>query len=175
MYAPVVIDIVTYFYPVGNTSAVHLTRNLPSEPTELTGEFREESDYTNVISHIEKGIANDTRTRQRNLQKETYFQPMIQQRAKIIGLLPVPPGRKTLITPQEKIATKQLVYAMGNGACRDAIFKWTLYWKLLSELRLAGAIALLLYRSSEFKTHSFRYTKELGVLLSWNKVFDFPL
>ena len=67
MYAPVVIDIVTYFYPVGNTSAVHLTRKLPSEPTELTGEFREESDYTNVISHIEKGIANDTRTRQRNL------------------------------------------------------------------------------------------------------------
>jgi len=29
MYAPVVVDIVTYFYPVGNTSAVHLTRNLP--------------------------------------------------------------------------------------------------------------------------------------------------
>lgn len=31
MYAPVVTDIVTYFYPVGNTSAVHLTRNLPIE------------------------------------------------------------------------------------------------------------------------------------------------
>jgi hypothetical protein len=31
MYAPVVIDIVTYFYPVGNTSAVHLTRNLSIE------------------------------------------------------------------------------------------------------------------------------------------------
>ena len=31
MYAPVVVDIVTYFYPVGNTSAVHLTRNLPLE------------------------------------------------------------------------------------------------------------------------------------------------
>lgn len=31
MYSPVVIDIVTYFYPVGNTSAVHLTRTLPIE------------------------------------------------------------------------------------------------------------------------------------------------
>jgi hypothetical protein len=31
MYAPVVVDIVTYFYPVGNTTAVHLTRNLPPE------------------------------------------------------------------------------------------------------------------------------------------------
>jgi hypothetical protein len=33
-----------------------------SEPTELTGEFREESDYTSVINYIEKGIANDART-----------------------------------------------------------------------------------------------------------------
>ena len=49
-----------------------------SEPTELTGEFREESDYRNVIKHIEKEIANDTRTRQRSLWKETYFWPMIQ-------------------------------------------------------------------------------------------------
>ncbi|KAG9229630.1 hypothetical protein BJ875DRAFT_474334 [Amylocarpus encephaloides] len=146
-----------------------------SEPTELTGEFREESDYTNVISHIEKGIANDTRTRQRSLWKETYFWPMIQQRAKMMGPLPDPPGRKTLITPQEKIAAKQLVLAIGHGTCRDTIFKWTSYWKLLSELRLAGAIALLIYRSSEFKTHFFRYTKELGVLLAWNNVFDFPL
>jgi hypothetical protein len=31
MYAPVVVDIVTYFYPVGNTSAIHLTRHLPPE------------------------------------------------------------------------------------------------------------------------------------------------
>ena len=31
MYAPVVVEIVTYLYPVGNTSAVHLTRNLPIE------------------------------------------------------------------------------------------------------------------------------------------------
>jgi hypothetical protein len=146
-----------------------------SEPTELTGEFREESDYASVIKHIEKGIANDERSQQRRLWKETYFWPMIQQRAKMIGPLPIPPGRKTLITPQEKIAAKQLVYAMGYGTCRDTIFKWTSYWKLLSELRLTGAITLLLYRSSEFKTHFFRYTKELGVLLAWNSVFDFPL
>ena len=36
MYAPVVIEIVTLYYPVGNTSAVHLTRNLPiEEPAEV--------------------------------------------------------------------------------------------------------------------------------------------
>jgi hypothetical protein len=33
MSAPVVVDIVTYFYPIGNTSAVHLTRNLPRNQT----------------------------------------------------------------------------------------------------------------------------------------------
>lgn len=31
MYAPVLVDIVTYFYPLGNTPAVHLTRNLTRE------------------------------------------------------------------------------------------------------------------------------------------------
>jgi hypothetical protein len=146
-----------------------------SEPTELTGEFREESDYTSAIKHIEKGIANDTRTRQRSLWKETYFWPMIQQRAKMAGPLPVPPGRKALITPQEKIAAKQLILALGYGTCRDNVFKWTSYWRLLSELRLRGAISLLLYRSSEFKAHFFRHTKELDILLSWNHIFDFPL
>ncbi|TGO21811.1 hypothetical protein BPAE_0199g00050 [Botrytis paeoniae] len=146
-----------------------------SEPTELTGEFREESDYTSVINHIEKGIANDTRIKQRNLWRETYFWPMIQQRAKMIRPLPVPPGRKTLITPQEKIAAKQLVLAMGHGICRDNVFKWTSYWRLVSELRLKGAIYLLLYHSSEFKTHLFRYTKKIDMLLSWTHIFDFPL
>jgi hypothetical protein len=29
MSAPPVVDIVTYFYPIGNTPAVHLTRGLP--------------------------------------------------------------------------------------------------------------------------------------------------
>jgi len=33
MATPVIVDIVTYFYPVGNTSAVHLTRNLPRKQT----------------------------------------------------------------------------------------------------------------------------------------------
>jgi hypothetical protein len=31
MYAPVVADIVTFFYPIGNTPAVQLTRDLPRE------------------------------------------------------------------------------------------------------------------------------------------------
>ena len=146
-----------------------------SEPTELTGEFKEDSDYANVIKTIEKAIANDTRDQQRSLWKETYFWPMIQQRAKMIGPLPIPPGRKTEITPQEKIAAKQLISAIGHGTCRDNVFKWTSYWKLLSELRLKGAVSLLLYRSSEFKAHFFRHTKKLGLLLSWNHVFEYPL
>lgn len=79
------------------------------------------------------------------------------------------------ISPQEKIAAKQLISAIGHGTCRDNVFKWTSYWKLLSELRLKGAISLLLYRSSEFKAYFFRYTKKLDVLLSWNHVLDFPL
>jgi len=33
MATPVMVDIITFFYPVGNTSAVHLTRNLPREQT----------------------------------------------------------------------------------------------------------------------------------------------
>jgi hypothetical protein len=146
-----------------------------SEPTELTGEFREESDYENVIKQIEKENANDTRTRQRSLWKETYYWPMIQQRAKMIGPLPNPSGPKTEITPQEKIAAKRLILAIGHGTSRDNIFKWTSYWKLLSDLRNRGATTLLLYRTSEFKTHFFRYTKELDMLLSWNQVYDFPL
>jgi hypothetical protein len=48
-----------------------------SEPIELTGDFKEESDYENVIKQIEKENANDTRTRQRSLWKETYYWPMI--------------------------------------------------------------------------------------------------
>ena len=38
-----------------------------SEPTKLINEFKEESDYTSVIKHIKKGIANNTRTQQRSL------------------------------------------------------------------------------------------------------------
>lgn len=44
-----------------------------SEPTELMAEFRDESDYENVIKQIEKETANDTKTRQRSLWKETYY------------------------------------------------------------------------------------------------------
>jgi hypothetical protein len=100
---------------------------------------------------------------------------MIRQRAKMIGPLPIPPGRKTEITPQEKIAAKQLILAIGHGTCRDNVFKWTSYWRLLSDLRQKGATNLLLYRTSEFKTHFFRYTKKLDLLLSWNHIFDLPL
>ncbi len=90
---------------------------------ELTGEFREESDYENVINQIEIEKAKDTRTQQRRLWKETYFWPMVQQREKMIGALPTPSGPKTEITPQERIAAKRLVLAIGHGTSRDNILK----------------------------------------------------
>jgi hypothetical protein len=137
-----------------------------SEPTELTGEFREENDYENAIRQIEKEGANDIRTRQRRLWKETYYWPMIQQRAKMIGPLPISSGPKTDITPQEKSAARSLISAMGRGQSRDNIFKWTSYWKLLSDLRDKGATTLLLHQTSVFKTYFFQHPKELDMLLS---------
>ncbi|KAM3064611.1 hypothetical protein ACMFMF_011901, partial [Clarireedia jacksonii] len=122
-------------------------QKLLSEPEELTSEFREESDYEMVIKHIEKEKADDARMQLRCLWKETYYWPMIQQRAKMIGPLPNPSGRKTEITPQEKTAAKKLILAMGYGKSRDNIFKWTAYWKLLSELRDERATELILYRT----------------------------
>jgi hypothetical protein len=98
-------------------------QRLLSEPKELTGEFREESHYETVIKHIEKENADDARIRLRRLWKEAYYWPMIQQRAKMIGPLPNPSGRKTEITPQEKAAAKKLVLAMGHGKSRDNIYK----------------------------------------------------
>jgi hypothetical protein len=70
-----------------------------SEPTELTGDFREESDYETVLKQIEIENARDTRTQQRRLWKETYYWPMIQQQAKMIGTLPTPLGPKSKVTP----------------------------------------------------------------------------
>lgn len=52
-------------------------QKLLSEPKELTGEFKEESDYETVIKHIEKGNADDTRMQLRRLWKEAYYWPMI--------------------------------------------------------------------------------------------------
>jgi hypothetical protein len=150
-------------------------QKLLSEPEELTGEFREESDYDTAIKHIEKGNADDTRTRLRRLWKETYYWPMIQQGAKMIGPLPNASGPKTGITPQEKAAAKKLTLAMRYGQSRENIFKWTAYWKLLSELRDKGATVFLLYRTSEFKGYFFQHPKELDMLLSWHRVYNFPI
>jgi len=36
-------------------------------------------------------------------------------------------------------------------------------------------MALLLYRTPEFKAYFFQYSKKLDILLSWNWVYDFPL
>jgi hypothetical protein len=79
------------------------------------------------------------------------------------------------ITPQEKLAAKKLIAAMGYGQSRNNLFKWTAYLKLLSDLRDNGLTAFLLGRTSEFKSFFFQYPKELDVLLSWNEVYDFPL
>lgn len=150
-------------------------RKLLSEPKELTRDFREESDYETAVKHIKKDNADHARARLRGLWKESFFWPMIQQRAKMIGALPNPSGRKTDISPQEKSAAKKLTLAMGYGQSRNNVFKWTAYWKLLSQLRTEGATALLLYRTCEFKAFFFQHPKELDMLLSWNRVYHLPL
>lgn len=98
-----------------------------SEPDELMGNFREDSDYETALKQIEKNNADDTRNRLRQSWKETFYWPMIQRRAKMIGPLPKSSGRKTEITPQEKSAAKKLIHALGYGQSRDNVFKWTLY------------------------------------------------
>jgi hypothetical protein len=100
-------------------------QKLLSEPEELTGEFRDESDFETVIKHIEKEIADNANVQLRRMWKETYYWPMIQQRAKVVGLLPKPSGPKTEITPQEKFTAKKLILAISRGQGRDNIFKWT--------------------------------------------------
>jgi hypothetical protein len=77
----------------------------------------------------------------------------------MIGPLPNPSGRKTEITPQEKAAAEKLTLAMRYGQDRGTIFKWTAYWKLLSELRHKAATTLLLYRTNEFKGYFFSIRK----------------
>jgi hypothetical protein len=98
-----------------------------SKLSELTGEFKDESNYKKVIKQLEKDKANSTKTQQRSLWKETYYWPMIQQRVKMVGQLPNPSGPKTDITPQEKIAAKRLILTLRYGTSRDNIFKWTSY------------------------------------------------
>lgn len=93
----------------------------------------------------------------------------------MIGPLPTPSSRKTDISPQEKVAAKTLIHALGYGTSRDNLYKWTSYWRLLCDLRDKEATSLLLYRTSEFKTHFFRYAKQLDMLISWNDILDFPL
>jgi hypothetical protein len=130
-------------------------QRLLSEPNKLIGDFQEDSDYETVLKQIEKENVDDIRNRLRQSWKETFYWPIIQQRAKMISLLPKSPGRKTEITPQEKLVAKKLILALGYGQSQDNIFKWTLYWKLLSELRDKGATTVLLYRTREFKAYFF--------------------
>ncbi|KAH8650269.1 hypothetical protein BGZ60DRAFT_421646 [Tricladium varicosporioides] len=150
-------------------------QDLLSEPVELIAEFSEESEYDITIKRIEKEYADNIRSRLRHLWKETYYWPMIQQRAKMIGPVSKSTGPKTDITLQEKLAAKKLLVAMGHGQGRNNIFKWTSYLKLLSNMRDKGATALLLGRTSEFKNYFFHHPKELEMLHSWNRLYAFPL
>ena len=52
-------------------------QDILSEPIELIGEFSKESYYENIIKHIEKENAEDSKTRLRYLWKETYYWLMI--------------------------------------------------------------------------------------------------
>ncbi|KFY85061.1 hypothetical protein V500_08742 [Pseudogymnoascus sp. VKM F-4518 (FW-2643)] len=88
-------------------------QRLLSKPDELIGDFKEDIDYETALKHIEKDNADDAKIQLRRLWKETFYWPMIQQRAKMIGLLPKSSGRKTEITPQEKSAAKKLILALG--------------------------------------------------------------
>jgi hypothetical protein len=150
-------------------------QDILSEPLELMGEFNDENDYENAIKCIVKENADDTRAHLRRMWKETCYWPMIQQRAKMIGPLPNASGPRSQISPQEKVAARKLVAAMGYGQSRNNIFKWISYLKLLSDLREKGATSFLLCRTSEFKNYCFQYAKGLDILLSWNRVYDFPL
>ena len=151
-------------------------QDLLSEPAELIGEFSEESDYENAMKYIENEDADETRDKMRALKRETYLWPLIQQRAKKIGPLPKSSGRKTEITSQEKSAAKTLTVTKGYGKSRNCVFKWTSYWKLLSELRRSnGTTPFVLCRTNEFKNYFFQHPKKLDILLSWNKAYDFPL
>jgi hypothetical protein len=155
-------------------------RDLLSDPLELMGEFREKEDYDSAMKHIEKEVANDARSKLRRKWKETYYWPMIQQRAKMEGPPPEGPlpnarGPKAQITPQEKSAAEQIIAAKGWGASRSNIFKWTSYLKLLSDLRVKGATPFCLCRTPKSKRYFFPHSKEFDTLLSWNKIYDLPL
>ena len=73
------------------------------------------------------------------------------------------------------VAARKLVAAMGYGQSKNNIFKWTSYLQLLSNLREKGATSFLPYWTSEFKNYFFPRVKGLDIILSWHKIYDFPL
>ena len=92
---------------------------------------------------------------------------MIQRRAKEMDPVPKSSGRKTDITPEEKLTAKRLVLALGCGQSRHTILKWRSYWKLLSDLHNQGATTLLCYQTSEFKTYVFPCPNQLDCNSCW--------
>ena len=146
-------------------------KDILSEPTELIGEFKEEDEFENLIRAVDKENAGSAKKQGQTSMKETYYWPIIKQRANTMGPLPESSGKKTGITPQEKYAAKRLVIALGYGPSRDSILKARSYLKLLSDLREAGVTLLLLYRTKEFRTHFLRHPNELTMLLSWNQLY----
>jgi hypothetical protein len=146
-------------------------KDVLSEPAELLGQFNEQDEFEHLIKEIDKENASEEKRRGRASVKETYYWPIIQQRAIRMGPLPESLGRKSGLTPQEKYTAQRLVIALGYGHSRDSILKARSYLKLLSDLREAGVTLLLLYRTKEFRTHFLRHPNELATVLSWNQLF----
>jgi hypothetical protein len=48
-------------------------QNILSKLTKLISEFKEESDYENAIKQVEKENANNIKTQQQRMWKQTYY------------------------------------------------------------------------------------------------------
>jgi hypothetical protein len=60
-------------------------RDTQSEPTELIGEFTKEDEFENLIRASNNENAGNAKQRGRTSIKETYYWPIIKQRANTMG------------------------------------------------------------------------------------------
>lgn len=93
----------------------------------------------------------------------------------MISPFPKSLGPKTELTLEKKYTAKELIIAIGYSQSQGNIFKQTSYQKFLFDLKVSSIKALLLYQTNEFKTYFFQYLKELDMLLSQNRVYNFSL
>jgi hypothetical protein len=71
-------------------------KDILSKATELTGEFKENDEFENLIREIDSEKTYNTKKRGRASVKETYYWPIVKQLAKLTGPLPKSSDRKTL-------------------------------------------------------------------------------